>query len=105
MDTPIRHTVVFRLKHPAGSLAEDAFLDAATKLSRIEGVEHFECLRQVSKKNPYTFGLSMEFADEAAYRFYSEHPDHEAFVQDRWLREVAEFLEIDYVAHRPTVAE
>lgn len=93
----IRHTVVFRLKHAPGSAAERDFLQAACALAQIEGVQKFECLRQVSAKNPYTFGLSMEFADATAYAFYSDHPDHSAFVQDRWIPEVAEFMEIDYM--------
>jgi quinol monooxygenase YgiN len=97
----IRHTVVFRLKHPSGSAEERSFLQAACALKSIEGVQKFECLRQTSLKNNYTFGLSMEFADEAAYAFYSEHPEHVSFVQQRWIPEVAEFMEIDYVAHQP----
>jgi hypothetical protein len=92
----IRHTVVFRLKHPLGSEAERNFLAAAGRLATIPGVERFECLKQVGAKNNYTFGLSMEFADDAAYRAYSQHPDHDRFVQERWLPEVQEFLEIDY---------
>jgi len=92
----IRHTVVFRLKHAPGSEAERDFLQAACELATIEGVKKFECLRQISAKNPYTFGLSMEFADAAAYAFYSEHPDHSAFLQQRWIPEVADFMEIDY---------
>jgi hypothetical protein len=94
----IRHTVVFRLKHPAGSPEEAAFLDDAQGLARIPGVERFERLRQVSAKNDYRFGLSMEFADQAAYSGYNDHPDHVAFVRDRWIPEVAAFMEIDYVA-------
>ena len=39
----------------------------------------------------------MEFRDQAAYDAYSSHPDHNRFVQERWLPEVREFLEIDYV--------
>ena len=92
----IRHTVVFRLKHAAGSAEEQDFLKAAGELASIPGVEKFETLRQVSPKNPYTFGLSMEFADAASYAGYSDHPEHVKFVQDRWLPEVAEFMEIDY---------
>jgi hypothetical protein len=95
----IRHTVVFRLKHPAASAAEMDFLKAARELAGIPGVERFECLRQISAKNPFTFGLSMEFADAVAYQRYNDHPDHVRFVQERWLPEVAEFMEIDYVAH------
>ena len=31
-----------------------------------------------------------------AYAAYNEHPDHVRFVQERWLAEIADFLEIDY---------
>lgn len=93
----IRHTVVFRLRHAAGSAEERAFLDAALVLAAIPGVERFERLRQTSPKAPdYDFGFSMEFADRAAYDGYNDHPDHVAFVRDRWLPEVAAFQEIDY---------
>ena len=64
-------------------------------------MEKFECLRQTSSKNNFTFGLSMEFADAAAYAAYCDHPDHTAFVQQRWIPEVADFLELDYVTHHP----
>ena len=94
----IRHTVVFSLKHPEGSAAEADFLAAIAHLSDIPGVESFERLRQVSPKNGFTFGLSMEFADADAYRAYNEHSEHTRFVQERWVNEVADFLEIDYVA-------
>ena len=100
----IRHTVVFRLKHPAASAPELDFLRAARELAGIPGVQHFECLRQVSSKNPFTFGLSMEFADAAAYQRYSDYPDHVRFVQERWLPEVAEFMEIDYIDHEVATA-
>ncbi len=93
----IRHTVVFVLKHAHGSLQEKAFLRDAKVLAEIPGVKKFEQLRQVSKKNDYEFGFSMEFADQAAYTAYNEHPKHVKFVKDRWDREVERFLEIDYV--------
>jgi hypothetical protein len=65
-------------------------------LAKIPGVEKFEKLRQVSAKNDYAFGFSMEFADAAAYRSYNDHPEHTRFVAERWLPEVEGFLEIDY---------
>ena len=92
----IRHTVAFRLKHAAGSAAEADFLAAGGRLAAIPGVENFESLRQVSPKNGFAFGFSMEFADEAAYAGYNEHPDHVRFVEERWKPEVEDFLEIDY---------
>ncbi len=92
----IRHTVVFTLRHEPGSHEEAAFLHAADALGLIPGVENFEKLRQISQKNGYAFGFSMEFSDMAAYTFYNEHPDHVAFVQGRWIPEVSDFMEIDY---------
>jgi hypothetical protein len=94
----VRHTVSFTLGHPAGSAAEADFLAAASALGAIPGVEAFEIVREVSPKNEFAFGISMEFADRAAYSAYNEHPAHVAFVQGRWLPEVADFLEVDYEA-------
>jgi hypothetical protein len=94
----IRHTVVFRLKHAAGSDEEAQFLaDSRQILAAIPGVEKFEALRQVSPKNEFAFGFSMEFADQAAYDAYNTHPDHDSYLRDRWVPEVEAFLEIDYV--------
>ena len=93
----IRHTVVFKLKHPKNSEAETAFLNAAIQLAQIPGVKNFECLRQVSKKNNFDFGLSMDFDNQQVYDEYANHTDHLTFVQNIWLKEVNQFLEIDYV--------
>jgi hypothetical protein len=94
--TRIRHTVVFKLKHPVGSAEEKNFIDAIKKLAVIPGVENFEFMKQISKKNHFDYGLSMEFANQEAYDRYNNHPEHVAFVQNRWLKEVEDFLEIDY---------
>lgn len=96
----IRHTVVFRLSHPEGSEDEARFLAAARELADIPGVESFEILDEVSPKNSYRYGISMEFADQAAYEGYNEHPSHVRFVEERWLPEVEDFLEIDYAERR-----
>ena len=94
----IRHTVAFTLAHPEGSAEEQDFLAAAERLAAVPGVEAFELLAEVSPKNGYRFGISMEFADRAVYDGYNEHPDHVRFVQERWLAEVTAFLELDYAA-------
>jgi stress responsive alpha/beta barrel protein len=94
----IRHTVSFTLRHPAGSQAESDFLAAAAALREIPGVEAFDVLAEVSPKNAFRFGISMEFADAAAYEAYNAHPEHVRFVQERWLEEVEDFLEVDYAA-------
>ena len=92
----IRHTVVFKLKHPAGSQAERDFIQTARILATIPTVRNFEALRQTSKKNRYEFGFSMEFGSAQDYQIYNEHPFHVQFVQTRWIPEVSEFMEIDY---------
>ena len=94
----IRHTVAFTLAHGEGSAEERDFLEAAEKLATIPGVEVFELLAEVSPKKGYRFGITMEFADRTAYNRYNEHPDHVRFVEERWLSEVREFLELDYAA-------
>ena len=97
----VRHTVAFTLVHEDGSAEERDFLEAAEHLATIPGVEAFELLAEVSPKNGYRFGISMEFADRSAYDRYNEHPEHIRFVQQRWLAEVSEFLELDYAARSP----
>ena len=94
----IRHTVAFALVHPEGSAEEHDFVEAAERLADIPGVEAFELLAEVSAKNGYRFGISMEFADRLAYDRYNAHSEHVRFVQERWLSEVSEFLELDYSA-------
>jgi hypothetical protein len=95
----IRHTVVFTLKHASGSQDEKNFLAAASGLARIKSVKNFECLREVSLKNEYQFGLSMEFDNQDGYDFYNQHPDHVNFVKTRWIPEVNSFMEVDYVPY------
>jgi stress responsive alpha/beta barrel protein len=94
----IRHTVAFTLVHQDGSAEERDFLEAAEHLATIAGVEAFELLAEVSPKNGYRFGISMEFADRSAYDRYNDHPDHIRFVQERWLPEVSEKIELDYAS-------
>ena len=95
----ITHTVTFRLKHKQGSPEEVNFLQACQDLAEIPGVQNFQRLKQVSVKNNFTHGLSMDFVDEAAYQAYNDHPTHVSFVQNRWIPEVDDFLEIDYEAY------
>ena len=74
----VRHSVAFTLQHDEGSAEEADFLDEIARLEAIPGVEAFELMREVSPKNNFRFGLTMEFADPAAYGAYNEHPDHVA---------------------------
>jgi hypothetical protein len=94
----IRHSALFRLHHGVGSPQEADFLAALAGLAAIPGVEALHIARETSPKNPYAFVVAMNFADQAAYDGYNDHPLHVAFVQGRWLPEVAEFMEHDSVS-------
>jgi len=92
----IRHTVTFTFKPILGAAAIADFFNAAKKLADIKGVQNFECLKQLSGKNKFEYGLSMEFATQELYDQYSNHPAHIGFVQEFWMKDVEDFLEIDY---------
>lgn len=96
----IRHTVAFRLVHPAGSAEEEAFLtEGRALLSAIGGVVDFAVSRQVGAKSPHRFQFAMSFADQAAYDAYDAHPDHRRFVATRWASEVEAFDELDLMPY------
>ncbi|MGO4807095.1 Dabb family protein [Arthrobacter sp. 2MCAF15] len=95
----IRHTVVFSLVHPEGSAMEADFLATAqSTLTAIPDVMGFAISRQVSPKSPLRFQFAMTFPDRAAYAAYDSHPAHVAFVQTRWVPEVSDFQEYDFIA-------
>jgi hypothetical protein len=94
----IQHMVIFNLKHEIGSEKALKFIQDGTRiLTGIPVVQNFQALDQVSKKNKYTYGFSMIFASQEDYMTYNNHPSHVAFVQERWLKEVSDFLEIDFL--------
>lgn len=93
----ICHSVFFKLKHPKNSPEETRFLEAAKTLALIPGVYNFHILKQISPKNNFEYGLSMEFNDQQQYDNYSAHIDHVQFIQEFWLKDVTDFIEIDYV--------
>jgi len=93
----VQHMVIFNLSYPQGSADAEKFLADGTRiLTGIPVVRNFQAFKQVSDKNDYQYGFSMVFSNREDYTTYNNHPDHVAFVQDRWLKEVTEFLEIDF---------
>lgn len=93
----IRHSVILKLKSDINSAEKQAFFEAVDKLATIPDVQKFEVLKQISPKNKFEYGISMEFDTQEQYDFYSNHPQHQAFIQDFWIKAVEDFLEIDYV--------
>lgn len=98
--TRIKHMVTFCLHAGKENPEAEAFLSqSAAELAPIPGVENFEVFRQVSSKNDYDYGFSMEFSDQAAYNAYNKHPVHQTYVAEIWLKQVSRFQEIDFTAH------
>ncbi len=92
----IRHSVILKFKQNITDAGKQAFFDATFQLAKIDGVHKFEVLNQTSSKNNFEYGISMEFDSQKEYDFYSNHPEHQSFIQDIWLKYVDDFLEIDY---------
>lgn len=92
----IRHSVILKLNDSIHPKEKQAFFDAVDKLASIPDVQKFEVLKQISPKNKFEYGISMEFDTQEQYDFYSNHPEHVHFVQNFWMKSVEDFLEIDY---------
>ena len=92
----IRHSVIFKFKPRLSRTEKQQFFNAAQKLGMIEGVKNFEVLKQVSFKNKYEYGFSMEFDNAEDYQKYNLHPEHSLFLEKYWQKYVKKFLEIDY---------
>jgi hypothetical protein len=92
----IRHSVLLKLKANIGSEAKKVYFDEVEKLAHIPDVKKFEILKQTSTKNKFEYGISMEFDTLEQYDTYTNHPQHVSFVQDFWIPNVEDFLEIDY---------
>lgn len=60
----IRHSVILKLKADLSSVIKQAFIDASRKLSLIPDVQKFEMLKQISSKNKFEYGISMEFDNQ-----------------------------------------
>ena len=96
MRNTIRHMVIFTLAHEQGSDDARRFLEnARSVLSAIPTVRGFTVFRQVSAKNDFHYGFSMEFDGPEEYAAYNRHPAHVDFVERKWKTEVVDFLEID----------
>jgi heme-degrading monooxygenase HmoA len=62
----IRHSVILTLKSSLSPEDKTQYFDAVNKLKQIPGVQKFEVLKQTSQKNPFEFGISMEFESQEA---------------------------------------
>ena len=95
----IRHSVILKLKNTISNEERQAFFEAVDTLADIPTVREFEVLNQVSAKNKFEYGISMEFDNQVQYDTYSNHPAHLDFIQNFWIPNVEDFLEIDYTLY------
>ena len=96
MKAEIRHMVVFKLLHSKGSEEEKKFLeDSASILGSIPYAAKFMVCEEVSPKNGFDYGFSFDFLTKEDYEKYNNDPRHIDYVNKRWLKEVAEFMEVD----------
>ena len=91
----IRHSVILTLKSSLSPVDKLQYFEAVNELKQIPGVQKFEVLKQTSSKNPFQYGILMEFENQEAYDLYAGHSLHSAFVEKYWAACVADFLEID----------
>ncbi len=92
----IRHSVILKLKNTVSEAEKEAFFEAVDTLADIPDVRRFEVLNQISPKNRFEYGISMEFDNQTQYDIYSNHSVHVDFIQNFWIPNVEDFLEIDY---------
>ena len=95
----IRHSVILKLKSTISKEEKQAFFEAVDTLADIPDVRKFEVLNQISPKNKFEYGISMEFENQEQYDTYSNHPAHLDFIQNFWIPNVEDFLEIDYTLY------
>lgn len=92
----LKHSVIFNLKPHLSFKEFSDFLEAVNSLSKIEGVENFEVLKQINPKTSFMYGISMEFKSQSEYDFYCNHSLHVNFIENFWSTNVLNFLEIDF---------
>jgi len=92
----VKHSVIFTFKQEVDKKTQEVFLNESAKLADIPGVKNLEVLKQVSSKNNYEYGILMEFDNDDIYQSYNNHPKHQQFIEQYWLKYVDQFMEIDF---------
>jgi hypothetical protein len=94
----IRHVALFRLTEDAPadtarSLEEGLFLLAQT----IPQIERYDYGADLGlREGNFDFGVVADFADDEAFRTYVNHPDHQAFLQERLSPVLAERVSVQF---------
>jgi hypothetical protein len=99
MNLPIRHAGILKFKSTVSEQTKWNFFLELKALAEIPGVQDLEISKQISAKNRFEYAFSMVFDSQAIYDAYSNHPQHDAFVQTWWIPNVEDFMEIDTVVY------
>ncbi len=92
----LHHSVFLTFKSTTSESEIAYFIEESRKLAQIPAVQNLQDLEEFNATNPFTHGLGMDFEDQAAYDFYSNHPIHNRFVQEVWIPRVEKWQEIDF---------
>ncbi len=96
MEAEVRHMVVFNLKYPKDDPRTSDFFQTVERIfPHLPVVKNFMICREISPKNGFDYGLSFDFLTQSDYDAYNRIPEHLAFIEECWNRDVANFLEID----------
>ena len=98
MCAKIKHIFAVKPKNDAECDKVQHFLKTTAEvLPSIPGVENFVIYKQTNPENGFNYLVSMEFACEEAYRNYNNHPLHENYVRDVWMKIAGEIMVFDLV--------
>jgi len=92
----LNHSVFLKFKSETSEAEQAFFIAESRKLAQIPGVMNLKVLLEFNATNQYTHGLGMDFENQAAYDFYSNHPIHNHYVQEVWIPRVEKWQEIDH---------
>jgi len=95
----IKHIVLLNFKPTiTPQQIADCLLAATKMLTPIPGVKNFFAGKSLPVRGEpkYKYALLMEFADEAVFKAYREHPEHIKFATQMMRPVVEETLILDY---------
>lgn len=96
-----RHVVMFRWNEAADTAARQAMVDALAALpAQIPELLHYRFGPDVGlAADNWDFAVVADFADQAAYEVYRDHPAHQAVITGRIRPIVAERAAVQMVTH------
>lgn len=94
----IRHVVLFRWQAQTPDAAKTAVVDGLRALpAQIPQILRYEFGGDAGlSEGNFDFAVVADFADEAGYRAYAAHPEHQRLIQERIRPHLAERVAVQY---------